>query len=457
MEEAILQKIPRAVLRTLVPLLLILLMGMAAIGGFLDYITRAMEASSREELKNRVGIALQLEGDQMSLISMQYSYWDEAYRKLVTNPDRGFARDHIGTYMTNYMDIDTSLVVNRSGRIVFAFEAGKPTKLDIKALQQAGLSEILAMDRTLKDPGVGEHGFIRFQGKDYLFGVNAFDDQFRSKSQKVSYLAVARELDNEYLAEIAGKYQIPRLRFDADASAPGELSLPIWDVRGNDLAILTWMDPALVKPIGEKLGPVAAAITIAMCLLTLLVVRGELARQHQYSATLSRIAYRDELTGIDNRRAFMENGRREMVRSDRSGRPLLLMMLDVDHFKSINDKLGHAAGDDVLVELAACLQRELREYDLVARIGGEEFAVLIAEMSLEQGKFIAERLRKATESMHKSAENTLPPITLSIGFAEYKAGEDLDQLMSRADRALYSAKDAGRNRCVSANGGAAAA
>jgi diguanylate cyclase (GGDEF)-like protein len=94
----------------------------------------------------------------------------------------------------------------------------------------------------------------------------------------------------------------------------------------------------------------------------------------------------------------------------------------------------------------------LREYDLLARIGGEEFAILLSEMALQQGVETAERLRRAIEIMHESGTRASPPITISIGLADQRADEDLDGLMSRADRALYNAKRAGRNRCVVANG-----
>lgn len=453
MEELVLKRLSRSQLRTLAPLLLILVLGMASIGGFLNYFTLALEEASRDDLRNRVAIALELEGDQIAVFSTQYSYWDEAYRKLVTRPDRGFANDHIGGYMTKYMDVDISLVVNRGSRVVFAYRDGKPADVNFNALKAAGLTEIFAMDRSLKDPAKGEHGLLGFDDKVYLVGVNAFDDQFSSDGQKVSFLVLARELDARYLDELAIKYQIPGLRFDTRGNAVADLKLPVWGITGEQLSALTWQDPALARPIGRQLAPFAAATTIAMCLLTLFLVRSELARHHEHSKSLSRIAYRDELTGIDNRRAFMESGRRELVRSDRSGRPVLLMMLDVDHFKSINDKHGHATGDEVLVQLAECLRRELREYDLVARIGGEEFAVMIAEMSLEQGKFTAERLRKAIEKLHSLVGERIPAITASIGLAEYKSGaEDLDGLMSRADRALYKAKHSGRNRCVAVNG-----
>jgi diguanylate cyclase (GGDEF)-like protein len=124
------------------------------------------------------------------------------------------------------------------------------------------------------------------------------------------------------------------------------------------------------------------------------------------------------------------------------GRPLALLALDVDHFKRINDQGGHQLGDTVLREVAQCCRDALRETDLAARIGGEEFALLLPGSDLEQAQQLAERLRRAI------AELQLPAtVTVSIGCAELTlAMASIDALLARADEALYAAKDAGRNR-----------
>lgn len=158
----------------------------------------------------------------------------------------------------------------------------------------------------------------------------------------------------------------------------------------------------------------------------------------------------DHLTGLANRRVFFEAGRREIERFRRAPRPLALLVLDADHFKRINDQHGHAAGDEVLRQLAGVMLRSLRQVDVPARIGGEEFAVLLPSTGLEGARLVAERLRRAMAADTVTrADGTVIRYTVSIGLALMQAGiAGLDELLERTDRALYAAKAAGRNRLV---------
>ncbi|MCA8938497.1 MAG: GGDEF domain-containing protein, partial [Planctomycetes bacterium] len=166
----------------------------------------------------------------------------------------------------------------------------------------------------------------------------------------------------------------------------------------------------------------------------------------------------DALTGLYNRRYFHDKLEQEFRRAVRYGRELALLVLDIDHFKSINDSHGHAQGDVVLALLGNKLQQSFRELDTVARIGGEEFAIIMPETTLENAKLKAERLRQAimTTTIELSASkmlsetNTHMHITVSIGAATIASGIDgPEHLFQEADRALYIAKNSGRNRvCV---------
>lgn len=159
----------------------------------------------------------------------------------------------------------------------------------------------------------------------------------------------------------------------------------------------------------------------------------------------------DHLTGLFNRRYFHERGRAEFQRAKRYRLPLSLMMLDIDRFKNVNDGYGHAAGDEVLIRLAGILTQDLREVDLVGRLGGEEFGVLLPNTGLGEACNLAERLRKVVaESKVDVADGAVRlDFTISIGVAEVKDNlVSLDQLISKADEALYEAKKTGRNRVV---------
>ncbi|MEW6280700.1 MAG: diguanylate cyclase [Candidatus Eremiobacterota bacterium] len=161
---------------------------------------------------------------------------------------------------------------------------------------------------------------------------------------------------------------------------------------------------------------------------------------------VQRLATVDELTGVWNRRHFFELARREAARSQRSGAPLGVLMLDIDHFKKFNDSYGHAVGDAVLAEVAGRCHRVLRETDIFGRYGGEEFAAVLTDTGDEQAvRMVAERLREGvSERPLDTAEHGPLQLTVSIGAA--RGEEDLEALLSRADAALYRAKAEGRNR-----------
>ena len=156
------------------------------------------------------------------------------------------------------------------------------------------------------------------------------------------------------------------------------------------------------------------------------------------------LSTRDELTGLPNRRDAMTRLAGEASYADRAGSLFCIALIDVDHFKAINDNYGHAVGDMVLARIAGQLQHCVREYDICARWGGEEFLVVFPRMDQASDAFVlAERLREAIAT---PSEN--PPVTLSVGVTAFRHGERIDETLQRADDALYKAKDAGRNRTV---------
>ena len=161
-------------------------------------------------------------------------------------------------------------------------------------------------------------------------------------------------------------------------------------------------------------------------------------------------ASQDSLTGVANRGAFDKRLLEEVSRSRRSGRPLALMFLDVDHFKRFNDDYGHQTGDRVLSHVAKLLRDSLRAHDFPARYGGEEFVALMPDTDAAQALTVAERVRNSVAAAGFKFRGQPVQVTLSAGVAELLDEEDADALVARADAALYAAKHAGRNRCVSA-------
>lgn len=166
---------------------------------------------------------------------------------------------------------------------------------------------------------------------------------------------------------------------------------------------------------------------------------------------LERLATTDSLTGAWNRRRFMELAEKEINRSQRYGHPLTVVMVDIDHFKQVNDTYGHSAGDLALVQTVTCIHNKLRATDVLGRIGGEEFALLLPETGPSEANQVAERLRQAVSNFEITIDNgtDVLRLTISIGLTQLrKYDRSVDQILSRADQALYRAKGMGRNRVV---------
>ncbi|WP_313706449.1 GGDEF domain-containing protein [Massilia sp.] len=218
-------------------------------------------------------------------------------------------------------------------------------------------------------------------------------------------------------------------------------------VRGTAYALqaevpLNFLDPSTQNLVFFALG------TLALPGLTLGAVMMANAR---VIAETAYAADHDYLTGAPSRRAFFALAEREHARAARRGGALALLLVDVDHFKRINDTHGHGVGDQVLRDLVRQAQEVIRKIDYCARLGGEEFAVLLPDADRDTALAVAERLRGALDrSLQLASPPIRVPYTVSIGAALLEPGETFAGLMTRADTALYAAKTAGRNRVMCA-------
>jgi diguanylate cyclase (GGDEF)-like protein/PAS domain S-box-containing protein len=179
----------------------------------------------------------------------------------------------------------------------------------------------------------------------------------------------------------------------------------------------------------------------------IVVVFHDITDRKKYQQELEHRARTDALTGLNNRRHFHELAELEVARAKRYGKSLSVMMLDLDHFKDINDAYGHQVGDTVLQKFSNICLQSMREIDVIGRLGGEEFAILLPEANITQAMEAAERLRAEVEHTALPLEGgQVITFRVSIGVTElHEADQDIASLLKRADAAMYDAKQAGRN------------
>jgi len=232
--------------------------------------------------------------------------------------------------------------------------------------------------------------------------------------------------------------------FDPATTVRGLGALKIFPLKAGDSVVGTLVcgsrDAAALPEAVQKELAMLALQAAAALVRTRLFERAE------------RLATTDGLTGLLNRRTFNAQLQGRLREAQRYERPLSLVLLDIDHFKQVNDTHGHPAGDAVLRGVAALAQKQARETDIVARYGGEEIALILPETDAAGAHAIAERIRKAAASASHATERGAIEVTVSVGLATWPgAGDGAESLLEAADKALYRAKQAGRNRVVAAN------
>ncbi len=198
-----------------------------------------------------------------------------------------------------------------------------------------------------------------------------------------------------------------------------------------------WVDMS-IRPIYGESGAITHFVAIER----------DITQWHQQQDLLYRMAVTDELTGLFNRRMFFEVGAKYLQLAIRHGKPLSVVMMDLDHFKRVNDRHGHQTGDIVLRLIGQVLMASVRESDVVARLGGEEFGLLLPETRREEAMPVVQRIQQSLAAALRQSD--LPAdarITMSVGVTLSSSNDEvLDSVMLRADRAMYAAKQNGRNR-----------
>lgn len=219
--------------------------------------------------------------------------------------------------------------------------------------------------------------------------------------------------------------------------------------------VITWASVSLLAPAQHNMTfalKMATTVPLIAAPVTSWPLMGLFLKVHQLEAQMRRLALIDSLTGLANRRHFLEQAETHLVQAIRTQHPVSVIMIDIDHFKRINDTFGHAAGDNILKQFSSHLQQLCRDSDLVGRLGGEEFAVLLPDTDCEAAAQFCQRLHQEIHGLSLSENDQPVSITVSAGVKCFSGQRSsvtplsLDRLLSEADRALYQAKAAGRDQ-----------
>ena len=354
---------------------------------------------------------------------------------------RQWAANHNGVYVRLEPGVEPNpyLLKVPGLKVVIRDESGQPYVLKNPALITREISELAA-----------QKGLFRFHitSLNPLNPANAPDpfetDALRkfAAGAKESFSYESRD-DDVYF-----RYMAPLVTEQSCLACHAQQGYKEGDIRGG-ISVTSSATETAGKIKESRLFLIFAAILIISLILAIiyLVARSFITDLRTAETKLVEMATQDFLTGLLNRRETFRRLDEELQRSRRLATPFSVLLLDLDHFKQVNDVHGHSAGDLVLQAVAAALRQGVRPYDLCCRYGGEEFLVILPETALEDAAGIAERLRRDIENLKiTAAKETALQITASIGAAALLGHETIDQLIARADEAMYNAKSTGRNR-----------
>lgn len=413
------------------------------------YTFGSLDSLGKDNHRKRIQVGLNVEGKRLQDLLQEYAYWDEAHEQLLGGADPQWLKQNAGAYLYESYGLDGVIAFNGNKEVVTALYQGQPHNWDVDTLLAAGVDKL--HNEQFYRSEYHSSGFLEYGDDIYMIASSFFRDEATGMLKSdISFLVFLQKIDQQYVEDMAELYQLLPLTLVKGAPAMEvDTFLSVGGAEDQSLFNIRWQHK---KVSGYLHNVLAAAIFIVCAVIIVLrvILVGYEQQRRKYEKRLTWLANIDSLTKALTRRAFMEKSGTELNRSDRGSMPVSVMLMDVDHFKKVNDAHGHQTGDLVLQGVAALVRDSLRDFDVFGRYGGEEFVVLLPETDLEQAVHVAERCRKLiASSPFVSVSGESLTCSVSIGICQRRPEEGLESLLGRADHLLYVAKDSGRNQCQS--------
>jgi len=439
----------RVALPALVVLVIALTTAWIVLGDMASEVDR-IESRSREQ---STSAALQAHLTRLAETHGDYAVWDDAVRHVYGTADVTFLDANFKQATRTGILFDAAFILDESDRQLAGFRKGEPAEMDIHQEFGSAIEKLIEKVRRDPKPFDAEAGFLK-DGHGDIVAVAVGSILPSTKESSIPpgptrLLVLAHTLDDAAVARISSDFVLEDLKLHKDAAADSA-GLPIVDPLGRAIGALSWASPKSGKEALGRIAPTALLATLLICLtMGFLLVIGyrnlsEVRRREQEAL---RHASHDGLTNLPNRRALTRT--LEAAASTRGGQrpPIAVIYLDLDGFKEVNDAYGHEVGDRVLVKVATAFAGIVGDHGMLARVGGDEFAVVLTDCGrIEKAMDLADKMVALFERPFL-VEGRQVQISTSAGVATSTAEPcSADELLRRADVAMYLAKEFGRNR-----------
>ena len=407
------------------------------------FITKIDNLESSEVQKRlALGVANEVRLDKILL--EEYVFWDISYEKVFVEKDQKWVDENIGMYLIKRYNFDFSLAINAQNDLEF-FDANQAidTKL-LDSFKVNKFNELRELSASNNDKLKAVHSYFELNNKLYYVLGGPFVDEETEKPHKGTFLLLGKEITKERLHLLSQRYHLPEIKMTEQKF--GDEFKALHSPKGLVLGYLS----AIYPHDNYKLILYISISYIIFFMLTIsiinFIVKLENSDRSKYEEKVYKEATTDPLTTLYNRRHFNFYSRKLFNNSIRHEKYLSMLMLDIDHFKFFNDTYGHSCGDIVLKDFANACSKQLRDFDLFCRYGGEEFIILLPDTNTDVAYSVAEKLRKTVEMLTCSHKNKSLSINVSIGVTSLNTNSCVNDMIEEADKALYRAKENGRNR-----------
>ncbi|NRF27992.1 diguanylate cyclase [Vibrio coralliilyticus] len=407
------------------------------------YALYSLDQLAEMENAQRIKLALSTEIRHSEVLLGEYSYWDETYEKIILEQDKLWAYENIENHLLENGTFDFSIVL-QEGKIRFWATNSKASALEGSSLLEEDLEEMIRLSHAKNSLTKTTEGYFKFNDAIYLMIGAPLVSEQNNMPRSGTYFALGKKLDQYYLSQLAENYQLFALTLNVNVGeqiGPHTLLSPSGAAIGQ-LSWQTYLPSRIVFPQ-------VAVVAIVFLVLAILVTWGILIQAYEnrsvYEKQLYLEATTDGLTQLKNRRYFMALGENEQRMHRYQNKELCLLLIDIDHFKRINDTYGHSVGDEALKHIVHLCEQNLRKTDILGRLGGEEFAVLLPDTTMDDALDVANRIRESVRESPFCVEHSRLRLTVSIGIAKLQTQPHFEELLEQADKAMYQAKHAGRN------------
>lgn len=412
----------------------------------LVYFLNTLDNLVETELRQRISLAHKVETMHQQKLLEEYTYWDETYKNVYLNLDDTWVAEYVIDALLWNTDFDFSVAISQDTQLVFLKTKEGAKKVDFNHLMNQGLAEMIGGSKGLETDTRVVSGFLQLNNSIYFIIGGPLISEMSDTPRAGTYMAIGVEIDKHFLEHLAHNYQLSGLKLTADIPVERTIFETVHSPKGEKIAVfsVTFRSPSKTSlPILSLIIFLFAFITVGVVAL---ILRKEERRRVAYEGTLIDQASTDPLTKIYNRRYFFTEAENEFALHKLQQNPLSVVVLDIDHFKSINDTHGHSVGDKALVHFAEICRKCLRKPDLLGRIGGEEFAIVLSNTTTQEALTVANSLRVQVAECPFPCNGESIEMTVSVGLATLNEHEHFKTLLDHADEALYTAKNSGRNQ-----------